>query len=55
MNNTKSPFVFTSERGTPFTKRGFQAMVERAGKAIGFDVKIHPPSHAAPRLRLQVG
>jgi integrase len=38
----KSPFVFTSERGTPFTKRGFQAMVERAGKAKGFDVKIHP-------------
>src|SRR3984893_2578893 len=38
----KSPFVFTWERGTPFTKRGFQAMVERAGKAIGFDVKIHP-------------
>jgi integrase len=29
----KSPFVFTSERGTPFTKRGFQATVERAGKA----------------------
>jgi integrase len=28
--NTKSPF--TSERGTPFTKRGFQAMVERAGE-----------------------
>jgi integrase len=28
-----SPFVFTSERGTPFTKRGFQAMVERAGEA----------------------
>ena len=40
--HTKSPFVFTSERGTPFTKRGFQAMVERAGKAIGFNVKIHP-------------
>ena len=38
----KSPFVFTSERGTPFTRRGFQAMVERAGKTIGFDVKIHP-------------
>ena len=35
----KSPFVFTSERGTPFTKRGFQAMVERAGKATcGFQV-----------------
>ena len=39
---SKSPFVFTSERGTLFSKRGFQAMVERAGKAIGFDVKIHP-------------
>ena len=40
--DTKSPFVFRSERGTPFTKRGFQAMVERAGKATGFDMKIHP-------------
>ena len=40
--NTKSPFVFTSERGTPFTKRGFEAMVERAGEAAGFDMKIHP-------------
>jgi len=38
----KSPFVFTSERGTPFTKRGFQATVERAGKAAGFDMKVHP-------------
>jgi site-specific recombinase XerD len=38
----KSPFVFTSERGTPFTKRGFQAMVERAGKATDFVMKIHP-------------
>ena len=38
----KSPFVFTSERGTPFARRGFQAMVERAGKAVGFDMKIHP-------------
>jgi integrase len=40
--DTKSPFVFISERGTPFTKRGFQAMVERAGEAAGFDMKIHP-------------
>jgi integrase len=38
----KSPFVFTSERRTPFTKRGFQAMLERAAKATGFDMKIHP-------------
>jgi integrase len=37
-----SPFVFTSERGTPFTKRGFQAMVERAGEFARFDMKIHP-------------
>jgi integrase len=47
--NTKSPF--TSERGTPFTKRGFQAMVERAGEAAGFDYE-DPPSHAAPCLRV---
>jgi integrase len=40
--DTKSPFVFTSERGAPFSRRGFQAMVERAGKAAGFDMKIHP-------------
>jgi site-specific recombinase XerD len=38
----RSPFVLTSERGKPFTKRGFQAMVERAGEAAGFDMKIHP-------------
>jgi site-specific recombinase XerD len=37
-----SPFVFVSERGAPFTARGFQAMVDRAGKAAGFDMKIHP-------------
>jgi len=38
----KSPFVFISERGTPFTKRGFQAMVERAAQAAGLDIKVHP-------------
>ena len=38
----KSPFVSSWERDTPFTRRGFQAMVERAGKAAGFDTKIHP-------------
>jgi site-specific recombinase XerD len=37
-----SPFVFVSERGTPFAVRGFQAMVERAGMAAGFDMKLHP-------------
>jgi site-specific recombinase XerD len=39
---SKSPFVFVSERGTPFSTRGFQAMVERAARAAGFDMKIHP-------------
>ena len=38
----KSPFVFISERGTPFSKRGFQAMVDRAARVAGFDMKIHP-------------
>ena len=38
----KSPFVFVSERGTPFSKRGFAAMVERAARIAGFDMKIHP-------------
>jgi type 1 fimbriae regulatory protein FimB/type 1 fimbriae regulatory protein FimE len=38
----KSPFVFISERGAPFSRRGFQAMLERAGEAAGFDMKIHP-------------
>jgi len=38
----KSSFIFISERGVPFSKRGFQAMVERAGEAAGFDMKIHP-------------
>jgi hypothetical protein len=36
----KSRFVFVGERGAPFSKRGFQAMLERAGEAAGFDMKI---------------
>jgi site-specific recombinase XerD len=36
------PFVFVSERGAPFSTRGFQAMVERAAQAAGFYMKIHP-------------
>jgi len=38
----KSPFVFTSERGTPFTTAGFARMIERAGKEAGFAFKAHP-------------
>ena len=38
----KSPFVFTSERGAPFTTAGFARLVERAGAAAGFGFKAHP-------------
>ena len=38
----QSPFVFTSERGSPFTAAGFRKMVARLGVAAKFDVAIHP-------------
>jgi site-specific recombinase XerD len=38
----KSPFVFTSKRGAPFTTAGFARMVERAGKAAKLSFKAHP-------------
>jgi len=38
----KSPFVFTSERGSPFTTAGFARMVERAGAEAGLGFKAHP-------------
>jgi integrase len=38
----KSPFVFTSERGAPFTTAGFARMIERAGKAAKLGFKAHP-------------
>lgn len=38
----RSPFVFTSERGTPFTTAGFARMVERAGAEAEFGFKAHP-------------
>jgi len=37
-----SPFVFVSERAAPFSKRGFQAMVERAGLEAKIGLKVHP-------------
>lgn len=37
-----SPFVFTSERGAPFTTAGFARMVERAGMAAKLSFKTHP-------------
>ena len=38
----KSPFVFTSERGAPFSTAGFARMIERAGEAANFRFKPHP-------------
>jgi integrase len=38
----KSPFVFTSERGSPFAAAGFARMVERAGAAGKLGFKAHP-------------
>jgi type 1 fimbriae regulatory protein FimB/type 1 fimbriae regulatory protein FimE len=38
----KSPFVFTSERGSPFTTAGFARMVERAGAEAKLGFKPHP-------------
>ena len=49
----KSPFVFTSERGAPFSTAGFARMVERAGVRQAW--LQGPPAHAAARLRLRAG
>jgi len=38
----KSPFVFTSERGAPFTTTGFARMMERTRIEAGFGFKAHP-------------
>jgi type 1 fimbriae regulatory protein FimB/type 1 fimbriae regulatory protein FimE len=38
----RSPFVFTSERGAPFSTAGFARMVERAGVAARLGFKAHP-------------
>jgi site-specific recombinase XerD len=39
---SKSAFVFTSERGAPFTTAGFARMVERAGNEAKLGFKVHP-------------
>lgn len=38
----KSPFVFISERGAPFSPAGFARMVERAGMEAKLGYKAHP-------------
>ena len=47
----KSPFVFTSERGSPFTTAGFARLVERAGveAKLGFPAHPHMLRHACLR------
>ena len=37
-----SPFVFTSERGAPFTTAGFAKMVARVGEAAKLRFRVHP-------------
>jgi integrase len=39
---SKDTYVFTSERGAPFTTAGFAKMIERAGKAAKLAFKAHP-------------
>jgi integrase len=38
----KSAFVFTSERGAPFSPAGFARMIDRAGAGAKFGFKAHP-------------
>jgi site-specific recombinase XerD len=40
--NPASPFVFVSERGSPFTEAGFARMLERAAVTAGLELKVHP-------------
>jgi integrase len=37
-----SPFVFTSERGAPFSPAGFRKMIARLGIAAGLGFPVHP-------------
>jgi site-specific recombinase XerD len=38
----RSPFVFTSERGSPFSTSGFAKLVERAGVEAKLSFPAHP-------------
>jgi len=40
--DAKSPFIFVSERGAPFTVSGLQKMIERAGIEANMPFKVHP-------------
>src|SRR5215211_4231765 len=51
---TSSPFVFVSERGSPFTTDGVAKLVARAGEVAGLGLPV-TPSHAAARLWVRAG
>src|SRR5215471_3539061 len=38
----ESPFVFVSERGSPFTTAGYRKMIARLGEAARFSFPVHP-------------
>ena len=38
----KSPFIFVSERGAPFSVAGLQKLVQRAGVEAKMSFKVHP-------------
>jgi integrase len=38
----KTPFIFVTERGSPFTTSGFASLVERAGLEAKIGFKVHP-------------
>jgi site-specific recombinase XerD len=40
--SSASPFIFVSERGSPFTTAGFARMIERTAAAAGLELKVHP-------------
>ncbi len=40
--STKNPFIFVSERGTPFTTAGFARLLERAAEKANLEIKVHP-------------
>jgi hypothetical protein len=41
-DSPSSPFVFVSERGSPFSTGGFARMIERAAAAADLELKAHP-------------
>ena len=53
----KSSFVFTSQKGSPFTPNGVARMVERAGTKAGLGFKAHPQMlrHACGYARANKG